>query len=221
MEYLLLKYLHILGFVYWLGGDLGTFIASKYMVNRNIGNEARAIATKIMLACDQGPKLAMPLMLSLGVHLGATLGVLPLPAAAVGLVWLLCAIWLINVLVLYIYEGQPFTAGLARFDFAFRIAMVLAIAVFLLADQLQPSLISADWMALKLLIFAILVSCGIGIRIQLKPFVPAFMRLMKEGPSDEVNSILERALSRSRPFVAVIWLGLFVSAALGVHLIQV
>ncbi|WP_372865702.1 hypothetical protein, partial [Spongiibacter sp.] len=77
MEYLLVKYLHIIGFVYWLGGDLGTFLSSRYLVNRNIGNEARLVATKIMLACDQGPKLAMPMMFALGVHLGSLSGLLP------------------------------------------------------------------------------------------------------------------------------------------------
>ncbi len=219
MEYLLVKYLHIIGFVYWLGGDLGTFLSSRYLVNRNIGNEARLVATKIMLACDQGPKLAMPMMFALGVHLGSLSGLLPVGGLGLALCWLLGLIWLVNVAVLYSFEGQPFIAALKRFDFVFRIAVVLAIFAYLLAAQLQPGLIAASWLAWKLLIFALLVSCGIGIRIQLKPFVPAFTRLMQEGPSDEVNDILEASVARSRPFVAAIWLGLFVSAALGVHLI--
>lgn len=219
MEYLLLKYLHILGFVYWLGGDLGTFLSSRYLVNRNIGNEARLVATKIMLACDQGPKLAMPLMFALGVHLAVLLGLLPLNTLGLSLSWLIAVVWLGNVAVLYSFEGKPFTAALSRFDFFFRIAVVVAIVAYLLASLFIPSLINADWLAWKLAIFATLVGCGIGIRIQLKPFVPAFTRLMQEGPSDEVNDILESAVQRSRPFVAVIWLGLFVSAALGVHLL--
>ncbi len=219
MEYLLLKYLHILGFVYWLGGDLGTFLSSRYLVNRNIGNEARLVATKIMLACDQGPKLAMPMMFAIGVHLASLLGVLPLNALGLSISWLIATVWLVNVLVLYSYEGKPFTAALSRFDFFFRIAVVVAIVAFLLASLFKPGLINADWVAWKLLIFATLVSCGIGIRIQLKPFVPAFTRLMQDGPSDEVNDILETSVQRSRPYVAVIWLGLFVSAALGVHLL--
>ena len=91
--------------------------------------------------------------------------------------------------------------------------------MFLVAAQFISGLITADWVAWKLFIFALLVACGVGIRIQLKPFVPAFTKLMQDGPSDEVNDILESAVSRSRPFVAIIWLGLFVSAALGVHLL--
>jgi hypothetical protein len=219
MEYLLLKYLHILGFVYWLGGDLGTFLSSRYLVNRNIGNEARLVATKIMLACDQGPKLAMPLMFVLGVHLATLLGLLPLNTLGLCINWLIGLVWLGNVAVLYRFEGKPFNAALSRFDFFFRIAIVATIFAYLLASLLNPTLISADWVAWKLLIFATLVSCGIGIRIQLKPFVPAFTRLMQDGPSDEINDILEASVQRSRPFVAIIWLGLFLSAALGVHLI--
>ena len=172
-----------------------------------------------MLACDQGPKLAMPLMFALGVHLATLLGVLPLNTLGLSISWLVGLIWLTNVAVLFSFEGKPFTVALSRFDFFFRIAIVVAIAAYLLASLFDPTLISADWVAWKLLIFATLVSCGIGIRIQLKPFVPAFTRLMQDGPSDEVNDILEASVQRSRPFVAVIWLGLFVSAALGVHLI--
>jgi hypothetical protein len=219
MEYLLLNYLHIIGFVYWLGGDLGTFLSSRYLVNRNIGNEARLVATKIMLACDQGPKLAMPMMFALGVHMASLSGVLPLNTVGLMVSWLIGLIWLGNVLVLYSFEGKPFTAALSRFDFAFRIAVVVGILAYLIASINMPGLINADWLAWKLGIFATLVSCGIGIRIQLKPFVPAFTRLMQDGPSDEVNDILEGAVSRSRPFVAVIWLGLFASAAFGVHLL--
>ena len=67
--YLLIKYAHLLAFVYWLGGDLGTFLASRQVVNSSNSPEARSVALKIMLACDMGPKLAMPIILPLGMQL--------------------------------------------------------------------------------------------------------------------------------------------------------
>ena len=41
--------IHVLLFVYWLGGDLGVFYSSKFVVRPDISPEARAIAAKIML----------------------------------------------------------------------------------------------------------------------------------------------------------------------------
>lgn len=218
-EYLLLKFLHIVAFVYWLGGDLGTFLASKQVINRNIGVEARAVALKIMLACDQGPKMSMPLILPLGINIAYLSGVLSMPLWVVALVWLLAAVWLINVLVLYFNEGKDFTKSLSQFDLAFRIVVVIALLGWAIAGLSTGQFFNGDWLAWKIIVFAILVCCGIAIRIQLKPFVPAFTRMMTEGASNEVNWIMEQSIAKCRPYVWTIWLGLFVNAALGVHLI--
>ena len=218
-EYLLLKFLHIVAFVYWLGGDLGTFLASKQVVNRNIGVEARAVALKIMLACDQGPKMSMPLILPLGIHMAAISGVMLVPGWAVAIMWLLSLLWLGNVLVLYFNEGKPFTQSLAKFDFWFRIAVVLALSIWAIMALLDSGLANASWPPIKILIFAAMVGCGLMIRVHLKPFVPAFGQLMSSGASDEVNSAMEQSIGRCRPYVWGIWLGLFVNAALGTHLI--
>lgn len=218
-EYLLLKFAHIIAFVYWLGGDLGTFIASRYVVNDTLGTEARATALKIMLACDQGPKLAMPLILPLGIHMTAITGMMQLPAWGLALVWLLAAIWFTNVLVLYFNEGKAFTQRLSKADLVFRIAVVIALVAVALVGLGESSLIAANWVSWKLLVFAALVSCGIAIRINLKPFVPAFVKLMSEGPSEPVNAAMRNSVARCRPFVWTIWAGLFLNAAIGLHLI--
>ncbi len=215
----LLQLAHIVAFVYWLGGDLGTYIASNYSVKRELSPEARGIAVKIMLACDQGPKIAMPLILPLGIHMAWLMQLLVMPLWALVAVWLLAVLWLNNVLVLYFREGDAFTAKLAQFDLYMRIAVVIGLLVWAVSGLADASLIRADWVAWKLIVFAALVGCGIMIRINLRPYIPAFARLMTEGASDEINETLERSLARCRPWVYGIWVGLFVNAALGVHLI--
>jgi hypothetical protein len=219
MDYLLLKYAHIIAFVYWLGGDLGTFIASNYVVKRDISAESRGIALKIMLACDQGPKLAMPLMLVLGIHMATMIGMLPMPTWALAAVWVVGLYWFGVVLVLYFNQGKAFTQKIMQVDFYFRIVVVVGLIAWAVMGLLDNSIIAANWVAYKIIIFSLLVSCGIFIRINLRPFVPAFIRLMTEGANDEINDTLQNSVSRCRPFVWTIWAGLFVSAALGVHLI--
>lgn len=217
-EYLLLKFVHLIAFVYWLGGDLGTFLASREVVKAEHSAETRHIALKIMLACDMGPKLAMPLILPLGIHLAVSGGWLPLSDAQLGLSWALGLYWFSVVMVLFLNEGKPFTARLMQLDFWFRVAVALLLASWAILSLLKGSGM-ADWIAWKLLVFAAMVGCGILIRINLKPFVPAFTDLMSNGPSEENNSAMKNSIGRCRPWVWCIWAGLFINAALGIHLI--
>ena len=216
-SYLLLKYAHLIAFVYWLGGDLGTFIASRQVVNDRLSREARQTALKIMLACDLGPKLAMPLILPLGLHLASMTGVLPVTGMLVALGWLVGAYWSTVVLILYLNEGKPFTAGLSRFDLYFRIAVVISLLGW--AGWLITNESGVGWARIKVVLFALMVCCGIAIRIHLKPFVPAFMQMVSGTGGAEADATMARSIARCRPWVWLIWAGLFTNAALGIQLI--
>jgi hypothetical protein len=214
-----LKYAHIIAFVYWLGGDLGTFFASRHVVRSDIGVEARQVALKIMLACDQGPRLAMPAIFALGYQMAVAMQLLAAPAWVSALVWLACLYWFSNVLVLYFNEGKSFTGRLSQIDFGFRLLVIALLVGAALHGLTGGGWLVADWVAWKMLVFAALVGCGVMIRLNLKPFVPAFVSLVSEGPSEQANAVLAQSVNRCRPWVWAIWLGLFLNAAIGVHLL--
>jgi hypothetical protein len=218
-EYLLLKFLHLLAFVYWLGGDLGTFFASRFVVRDDLSVETRATALKIMLGCDQGPKTCMPLMFPLGLQLGQSMGLTSLPGPIMGLVWVLAAIWSCNVQYLYFSDKQEAKARVTRIDFYLRVLVILLIVGYAGGALATGLWITADWLAVKMLVFAALVGCGLLIRIGLRPFVAAFGQLVTSGPSAEINTALSVTLSKVRPYVYLIWLGLLLNAAIGLHLI--
>ncbi len=219
--YLSLKLLHILAFVYWLGGDLGTFFSSRFVVDDRLSPAQRGTALKIMLGCDQGPKLAMPLIFALGYSMSMQLDYIVAPGWSEVLVWLIALLWFANVNYLYFTQNMAAKARLSRIDLSFRVAMVAGLVCAAVLALLGDSAIGPDWLALKILIFAALVACGIYIRIQLKPFVAAFTQLMTQGSSPEVEGTLNQALGRCRPAVYLIWIGLILNAALGIHLISV
>ncbi len=218
-EYLLLKFLHLLAFVYWLGGDLGTFLSSRYVVRDDIGVESRAIALKIMLACDQGPKSCMPLIFPLGLQLGQSSGLTSLPPWLMVVIWLLALIWSINVQYLYFTDNQAGKARVANFDFGLRLLVIAAVLIYAGGALLGTGWITAGWMAWKMLIFAALVACGLFIRVNLKPFVLAFGQMMAAGAKPETDAAMAASLARVRPWVWMIWAGLFANAAIGLHLI--
>lgn len=215
-DYLLFKFAHIIALVYWLGGDLGTFLASREVVKRELSPQARQVALRIMLACDMGPKLAMPLIFPLGLQLAWLGGQLALPAWALALAWLVCLYWFAVVLVLFLNEGKAFTIRLSTIDFYFRIAIVAALLAY------GASLLLADrtplWVAWKILVFAALVACGIAIRLQLRPFPQAFAAMMSGG-GETADRTMAQCIANCRPYVWIIWAGLMLNAALGIHLV--
>lgn len=217
--YLTLKLLHILAFVYWLGGDLGTFFASRFVVDSKLSPAQRGTALKIMLGCDQGPKLAMPLIFAIGYSMSAQIGFIQLPGVIEALVWLIALLWFGNVNYLYFTNNQAAKARLSQWDLYFRIVVVLGLLGLSGAAFIGHGPIGPHWLAAKIMIFAALVACGIWIRIQLRPFVVAFGQLMGAGSTAEIEATLSRALGRCRPAVYLIWLGLIANAALGLHLI--
>ena len=97
--------------------------------------------------------------------------------------------------------------------------MIAALAGAAGTGLASGSVVTAPWAAAKLAIFAAMVACGLIIRVNLKPFGPAFGALMTTGPTPEVNAAIASSLARCRPFVVAIWAGLLVNAMLGLHLI--
>ncbi len=216
-SFLALKYLHLVLFAYWLGGDLGTFLASRQVVNTELNPESRRTALRIMLACDMGPKLAMPLVLPTGLNMAAVSGLLPLSAAALALIWGVCLCWFAWVLTIYRKEGSALAGRLTQFDLYFRIALIALLLAW--AASLAASATPPVWVLLKLFIFALLVTCGIAIRFNLKTFKPAFAQMMSDGANKRSDTAMRLSLQRCQPWVWCIWAGLFVAAALGARLL--
>lgn len=219
-EILLLKLFHVLLFVYWLGGDLGTYYSSRYVVNPNLSPAQRSTALNIMLGVDQGPRLAMALIFAPGIHLAAQYNLIAIADPWLALIWMICLLWFVMVLTLHFAKDKAYIPVLSKIDFYFRIILVGSLLGIGFYSLVTNALISASWVSWKIIIFALLVACGLAIRIHLKSFIPAFQALMTQGPSDKVNQELNSSIAKCRPFVYFIWLGLLLNAALGMHVIR-
>jgi hypothetical protein len=206
-----LKLFHALCWVYWLGADLGTFYAARFVANPALPVSARGAAAKIMLVIDLAPRICMPLTLASGLHLAAWQGLLPLGAAGITAVWAVGLLWM--AAALWLHHAAPGTRKdrVTRVDFGWRALVVAALVA------LAFSGVVASWLALKVLCFAGTVLCGMAIRVHLKPFGAAFGALMQRGPSREGDAVISASIARCVPYVLVIWALLIVSAAAGLH----
>lgn len=219
--FLCLKLLHLLALVYWLGGDLGTFLSSRLVVDSSLTPAQRQVALRIMLACDQGPKLGMPLIFPLGFSVAALGHVIEPPMWLHLTVWGVALLWFANVNYLYFSTDAAAKARMTTIDLWFRVLLVALLLAIGIGALTGAGLFHADWLAAKIIVFALLVSCGIHIRLQLKPFVPAFVQLITGGSTPAIEQTLRQCIARCRPAVFLIWAGLIVNSALGLHLINI
>jgi hypothetical protein len=208
--------LHVLLFVYWLGGDLGVFYSSKFVVKADISPEARSIAAKIMLDLDQIPRMCMAMMLTVGGILTEFIGV-PHPLyQKVGIV-LLGPVWLFCVTYLHFWHGGKAYAAITKFDMFIRWAVVIGIPISVALHWESNRLAEYPWVAGKLIMFAFLVFCGIMVRGKIGPFFSVLMKCRAgEMPTDEENAAQVKSLAQVRVWVFMIWAGVFLSGFAGI-----
>lgn len=218
-EYLVLKLLHVVGFAYWLGGDLGVFYSSYFVANEKLPVDVRVASAKILFALDQAPRICMTMMLPLGIHLTWQMGIFSFDALVMTIIWLVSFGWLAMVITLHIAAQSKGKAMLTAFDFWFRLSLSLSLIIVGAVAQISNALAMPHWAAIKIIIFGGLIGCGLIVRIKLRPFGPAFAKLARGEASDADNATISRSLGATRPFVISIWIGLIASTALGLHLL--
>jgi len=207
--------IHLILFAYWLGGDLGVFYSSGFVVNPELSRETRLTAAKIMLGCDLVPRICMSLMLTVGGLLSMYIGIEHLNWQLI-LIILLGPLWLSMVLVLHFKHDAPFIPALTKFDFVFRWFLIAAIIASCLYAYSTDRLIETPWIIGKLLVFAGCVFAGLMIRMKIKDFINTYIKIINDDYSDADNQAMIKSLSAVRPWVVAIWVMLVIEAYLGV-----
>ncbi|EED34061.1 conserved hypothetical protein [gamma proteobacterium NOR5-3] len=212
--YSLIKLIHLLGFCYWLGGDIGVFYSSGFVVRDDLSREQRLMAGRIMLALDLIPRICMSITLTVAALLASQLKLALAPGELFILI-LLGPLWLALVLVLH-FRHAAASGILVSVDKLLRWTVIGAILIYVanawFADELAPP----PWLLLKLLGFAVLVFLGLLIRAGFGGFAAGYAALLKDHPDALENAAMQSSLSRVRPLVLAIWTILIFEAYLGI-----
>jgi hypothetical protein len=218
LGYDLLVLLHVLLFVYWLGGDLGVFYSSRYLTKPELPPATRATVLKILLFIDMAPRVCLISMLPVGFTLAYWQGWVALPGWGLALIWLGGLAWLWLAITLYIREHDPAIKPLTTFDWWLRVGVIAALILLgVWALVGSDPWITQPWLSLKLIVMGLIIFCGLMIRVTFKPFGPAFGALMRTGSTPEVEQAMAASLSASRTWVVLLWIGLLIMAFLGIH----
>lgn len=211
----LARFLHLLLFVYWLGGDAGVFYSSGFVIDPKRSRDARLMAAKIFHDLDMLPRYCMALMLTSGGILAETIGI-GHPTWEMIAIVLLGPVWLALVLIVHARSGTDAGRQLARIDVWFRWIVIASLVASVVHSNMNGRLDHLGWLSAKLLIFAFLIFSGLMIRRHLPAYIGGFRTLATTGPTPESDALMIQGLERSRPWVLAIWAGIVVSALLGV-----
>lgn len=215
MSYQLLVYAHILVLVFWLGTDVAVLYLSRQVVSRDHSPAIRVVLARSMMVLDTFPNVAVALMLPLGITLAALGGHAPIPDWGVAVAWAIGVPWAVAILLLLRGGDARRALLIGRIDLAWRVMAVVGLIVAAVASLSATSTVSA-WLAVKLLVYAVLLLTGIGITSVFAPVIPALEELATTGSTPRTEEQITRGLNRATPLVLVLYACLLVSAFLGV-----
>ncbi|MEQ7156269.1 hypothetical protein [Brevundimonas aurifodinae] len=207
----LLLLLHVLILVYWLGGDLGAFVASYLIADPTRDRAARLGAAGLLGDVDMAPRTALILAFPTGFTLAVARGWLALEPVWIVAAWAAGLVWLGLAWRIHLKHAAP-TSGLRRFDLGLR----WTAAALLGAGGLAGLAGATGWplfLNLKLLILAACVLTGLLVRRLTADLGPA-LGALAAGQAD-ADARIARSLAVTRPAVLLIWLLLLAAALLG------
>jgi len=212
-ELALLTLLHVLVFVYWLGGDLGAFYASRFLTAEGVSPDCRLLAARIVGDVDMAPRTALILMLPTGLILARQTGYIDLGWTLVWGTALVFLVWLALAWFRHLRHGRA-PAWTGMLDLSLRwltMAGLVAIAIAALTGH-------ADWplfLSIKLILLAVAIALGLLIRRVLSPLGPALAALAGRQDVATGEAQLRTLMTRARPLVMMIWACLLAAAFIG------
>ncbi len=215
-SYFLLKLVHILLFVYWLGGDIGVFYSAFSVRDRSLSIDARRTALRILAWVDQIPRYCLVLMLPVGYTLALRIGVVRLPPSYMIVLWTVAVVWLWAVWAIHHYQGTALGERIRKVDLGWRFVLLFGLCFDAWQGFRGTGHLLTDWVSLKFALLAAMLFCGIMIRMLGKPSAAALRQIFTTGSTPELEDIVRRTARRTRPFVLGIWVLLVIAAYTGI-----
>ena len=209
----LLLFAHILLFVFWLGTDVGVFLAAKISEKSELSVETRSTVLGLGMVLDRLPRSALTLIVPTGLQLAVNTGQLAVSGGIVTAVWAIGLAWLIILWVGFLNPQTPTEQRVMLFNFAMN--ALAAIAVTAYAILLLTGGEVATWLALKILVVGLIFIAGVALDVMFKPAVEAFVEIVAEGATEERDGRYSRAISPVYIAVLAIYALVLVAAWFG------
>lgn len=217
-ELAVLRWLHIIAMVYWLGGEWGVFQTSRHVINRQLSMEERRRHMETAYRIDILARTGIILLLPLGLHMGNIWGLQPYGGMWLWLMWALFAGWIALCWTAFIYRETDTGIRLTIWDERIRYFVIPALLITSILSLLGYGPFSAGtmqkWFSLKVLVYSFLLIIGLQLRYIMREWTELF-RVLAAGPNPEAESTLEKSLRFGKRLAYVYWVGIATVAFFG------
>ncbi len=218
-ELAVLRWLHILAMVYWLGGEWGVFQTSYNVINRQLPMDERRRHMETAYRIDILARTGIILMLPLGLHMGFLWGMHGYGGIWLVIMWIVFAAWLSLTWMAFCKRETDAGIRLTKIDEAIRFVVIPLLLIASVSSLLGYGPFRAGagaaWFSAKLLIYALLLVIGLKLRFVMREWTDLFRRLATEGDSPQVEAILDKSIRQARSLAYVYWIGIAAVAFLG------
>lgn len=218
-ELAVLRWLHILAMVYWLGGEWSVFQTSYNVINRKLPLDERRRHMETAYRIDILARTGIILLLPLGLHLGHLWGVQPFGGGWLAAFWILSVGWLGLCWAAFFARESDLGLKLTRYDERFRFVLIPILAISALWSMFGDGPFVAGpgqyWYTVKILIYSGLLVIGLKLRFIMREWTELFRRLDQEGSDQGVEDQLERSIRVGRGLAYVYWIGIAFTGLVG------
>lgn len=209
-ELAILRWIHILAMVYWLGGEWGVFQTSYHVTNRALSLDERKRHMETAYRIDILARTGIVLLLPLGLHMGKLFGFLPwLEGAGVWWMWLFFAVWLAMTWTAFVKRETDIGIKVTRTEELLRypLIVVLFLAAFMAFGGNGPIETGAGnhWYPAKMALYAFALCIGLFLRLVMRRWTERF-RILALGPDAEQEAALEREIAQARIAAYIYWI---------------
>jgi hypothetical protein len=213
------RWLHILAMVYWLGGEWGVFQTSYNVTNRNLSLDERRRHMETAYRIDILARTGIIMLLPLGLHMGHLYGFAPfLDGLGLPIMWALSLSWLALCWAAFFTRETDMGIALTKLDEKVRFVLIPALfAVSILAFMGHGPLAietGSYWYPAKMFTYALMLVFGLGLRFIMREWTTLF-RVLAEGPNQAAQTQLEISVGRGRMIAYCYWIGIATTAFFG------
>ena len=197
MSYEVIKFVHVLLLVFWLGTDVGVLLLARRFRDASLSVETRLTLLHMAMVIDTLPRICFIVMLPAGVHLANAAGLLSVDIPGLVGLWLLAAVLLTVNMSAAKHIGTPLGARLQRLNW-----VGLGIAGLLLIATGSASMINGtpdmvSWLAAKIVIYGLVYWFAIGIDWMFLPVGRLTAELAEKGSSEEIEAGITRTVDQT------------------------
>lgn len=206
----ILRWIHILAMVYWLGGEWGVFQTSYHVVNRDLSLDERRRHMETAYRIDILARTGIVLLLPLGLHMGKLYGFVPLlEGAGVWVMWLFFAVWLAMTWTAFFKRETDLGIRVTRAEELLRYPLIVAIALVAIMAFYGSGPVESGrgsyWYPSKMLLYAFALCIGLFLRLVMRRWTMRF-RILAQGPDAEQEAALAREIAQGRTSAYIYWI---------------